>query len=135
MPDRLFARFSASSKKKDGYFDLLDYECVNGPGSLGAGGTTGLPAQGVPPIRLRSQTGPTDSRGCVVDHLGGENVQSARAAFRFLASDDVEINLIGDYTYQNQEGPADKYTYIDGNFSTTATWNNTVGAARVRGAV
>jgi iron complex outermembrane receptor protein len=127
VPDRLFARFSASSKKKDGYFDLLDYECVNGPGSLGNGGTLGLPAQGVLPIKLRGQTGPTDSRGCVVDHLGGENVQSARAAFRFLATDNLEVNLIGDYTYQNQEGPADKYTFIDGNFSTTALWNNAVG--------
>jgi len=127
VPDRLFARFSASSKKKDGYFDLLDYECVNGPGSLGNGGTTGLPAQGVLPIKLRSQTGPTDSRGCVVDHLGGENVQSARAAFRFLATDALEVNLIGDYTYQNQQGPADKYTFINGAFGTTATWNQNVG--------
>jgi len=126
VPDRLFARFSASSKKKDGYFDLLDYECVNGPGSLGNGGTTGIPAQGVLPIKLRSQTGPTDSRGCVVDHLGGENVQSARAAFRFLATDALEVNLIGDYTYQNQQGPADKYTFINGAFGTTATWNQNV---------
>ncbi len=127
VPDRLFARFSASSKKKDGYFDLLDYECVNGPGSLGNGGATGIPAQGVLPIKLRSQTGPTDSRGCVVDHLGGENVQSARAAFRFLATDALEVNVIGDYTYQNQQGPADKYTFINGAFGTTATWNNNVG--------
>ena len=127
VPDRLFARFSASSKKRDGYFDLLDYECVNGAGSLGTGGTTGLPAQGVPPIRLRSQVGTTDSRGCVVDHLGGENVQSARAAFRLLASEAVELNLIGDYTYQNQQGPSDKYTFINGAFGTTNTWNTNVG--------
>ena len=126
VPDKLFARFSASSKKKDGYFDLLDFECVNGPGSLGTGGTTGLPAQGVPPVRLRGLTGPTDSRGCVVDHLGGENVQSARAAFRLMASDAVEVNLVADYTYQNQQGPADKYTFINGAFPTTATWNNNV---------
>jgi iron complex outermembrane receptor protein len=78
------------------------------------------------PIKLRGQTGPTDSRGCVVDHLGGENVQSARAAFRFLASEKVDVNVIGDYTYQNQEGPADKYTFINGAFGTTATWNNNV---------
>ena len=33
----------ASSKQRDGYFDILDYECVNGPGSLGGGGTGILP--------------------------------------------------------------------------------------------
>ena len=35
VPDKVYARFSASSKQADGYFDILDYECVNGPGSLG----------------------------------------------------------------------------------------------------
>ena len=30
VEDKLFARFSASSKTQDGYFDILDYECVNG---------------------------------------------------------------------------------------------------------
>src|SRR5690349_9972233 len=34
IEDRVFARFSFSSKKADGYFNVLDYECVNGPGSL-----------------------------------------------------------------------------------------------------
>ena len=43
VPDKLFARFSGSSKQRDGYFDILDYECVNGPGSLGGGGTGILP--------------------------------------------------------------------------------------------
>ena len=36
--DKVFARVSASSKTQDGYFDILDYECVNGAGSLGLGG-------------------------------------------------------------------------------------------------
>src|SRR5262245_19391206 len=43
IEDRVFARFSFSSKKADGYFNVLDYECVNGAGSLGNGGP-GLPA-------------------------------------------------------------------------------------------
>ncbi len=30
--DTVFARVSASSKSQDGYFDILDYECVNGAG-------------------------------------------------------------------------------------------------------
>jgi len=124
VPDKLFARFSASSKQHDGYFDLLDYECVNGAGSLGNGGTTGIPARGVAPISLsRGSTG----GDCVVGHLGGEDVQSARAALRFIATDALELNFVGDFTHQNQEGPSDKYTFINGAFGTTATWNSQVG--------
>lgn len=125
VPEKLFARFSASSKKQDGYFNLLDYECVNGAGSLGSG-TTGVPAAGIPPIRLGSAVGPTDGRGCVTGHLGGENVQSARAAFRLLPAESWEVNVIGDYTYQNQEGPTDKYTVINGNFGLNQAWSNAV---------
>ena len=125
VEDKWFARISASSKRQDGYFDILDYECVHGRGSLGLGGagitagvfdatnplTTALtthPAIGG--VALGSVTGATDSRGCVVDHLGGENVQSGRVAVRFVGSEKVEVNIIGDLTYMDQEGPADKYT-------------------------
>ena len=137
VPDQLFVRIAASSKRQDGYFDILDYECVNGAGSLGLGGpgiaagvfnpatpfTTALtthPAVGG--IRLGSVTGNTDSRGCVVDHLGGENVQSGRVAMRFIGSEAFEVNLIGDITYMDQEGPADKY-HIQLRTSTTQASN------------
>jgi iron complex outermembrane receptor protein len=133
--DKVFVRVSGSSKKQDGYFDILDYECVNGPGSLGLGGagiTAGVfsppPAPGTPlssplwipnavtthpavgGVRLGSVTGTTDIRGCVVDHFGNENVQSGRVALRFLPSDSVEVNFAYDLTYIDQEGPPDKYT-------------------------
>jgi iron complex outermembrane recepter protein len=141
LPDKLFARFSGSSKHRDGYVDILDYECVNGAGSLGGGGA-GLPAvpaytpppptpgepafPALPGVRLGTQVGTTDTRGCVVGHLGGENVQSARAAFRLLASEGFEINLVGDYTRQNQEGPADKYTVMDQTNGLVGLWNGFV---------
>ena len=44
-------------------------------------------------VALGSVLGPTDDRGCVVDQLGSENVQSGRVAVRFLASDTVEVNV------------------------------------------
>jgi iron complex outermembrane receptor protein len=84
IPETVFARVSFSSKRHDGYVDVLDYECVNGPRSLGNGGV-GIPGVQAP-IKLGSQTTPTDSRGCTVDHQGNENVQSARIAIRYLAS-------------------------------------------------
>jgi len=122
IEDRLFARVSASSKNRDGYFNILDYECVNGAGSLGPGGD-------LPP--LGSVLGPTDIRaeeGCVVDTLGGEKVSSARVALRWLASDKVEINLAADYSKEDNEGPADKYTIIDPTFGLGLTdlWNQFV---------
>jgi iron complex outermembrane receptor protein len=97
VPDRVFARFSFSSKHADGYFKNLDYVCVHGAGSLGS---------------LQPAIAPGSN--CVTSTQGDENVQSGRAAFRFLITDAAEFNLVGDVTRQNQEGPADKYTIIDG---------------------
>jgi iron complex outermembrane receptor protein len=110
VPEKLFARVAFSSKRRDGYVDVLDYECVNGAGSLGNGGV-GVPGQ--PPVKLGSAVTPGDARGCVVDHQGNQNQQSARVALRFIASETLEINLVGDYTTQNQQGPPDQYTLID----------------------
>jgi iron complex outermembrane receptor protein len=145
IEDKVFARFSFSSKKADGYFNVLDYECVNGPGSLGAGGVglpdgpynsagaTGNPGfpGGLPGIRLGSQV--VRGGDCVVDTLGDENVQSGRAAFRFLINDRLEFNLIGDLTVQRQKGPADKYTVMDQTNGLNAFWNG-VFAEQVFGA-
>jgi iron complex outermembrane receptor protein len=138
VPDKFFARFSGSSKQRDGYFDILDYECVNGPGSLGGGGTGTLPGStnlfGGPipqtdPIDLQSQLGPQDIRsegGCVVDTLGDENVASGRAAFRWVPSDTFEANLTIDTTKMDQSGPSDKYTYLDPAFFFNSAWTATI---------
>jgi iron complex outermembrane receptor protein len=147
--DKVFARVSGSAKSQDGYFDVLDYECVNGAGSLGLGGA-GIPAgvfnntsalttaltthPAIGGIALGSSVGPTDDRGCVVDHMGSENVQSGRVAIRFLPSDTVEVNVISDLTYIDQQGPADKYTIqlrtsngVPASVQTgITTWNNAV---------
>jgi iron complex outermembrane recepter protein len=143
IADKVYARFSASSKQADGYFDILDYECVNGAGSLGGGGTGILPGAthttfGIPlplpttaPINLRSQLGPQDIRteeGCVVDRLGNENVQTGRAAFRWLASEKTEFNFIADITQMDQQGPSDKYTFLNPAFNFNQQWSN--GVAR-----
>jgi len=136
---KAFARFSFSSKTADGFFKVLDYECVNGAGSLGAGGP-GLPdgpynvpggfPGGLPGTALGSMVAPgTD---CVVDTLQDENIQSGRAAFRFLFSENVELNVIGDITEQRQKGPGDKYTIIDGTNGLNGFWG-AVFAAPVYG--
>jgi iron complex outermembrane recepter protein len=141
VEDKLFARFSASSKQADGYFKILDYECVNGEGSLGGGGTGILPGAthttfGIPlplpptaPINLHGQLGPQDIRaegGCVVDHLGDENVATGRAAFRWLPSETVEVNFIADLTEMDQQGPSDKYTYLNPAFNFNQQFSDNV---------
>jgi len=100
------ARFSFSSKTADGYFKNFDYVCVNGPGSLGT---------------LQPAIAPGSN--CVTSLLGSENVQSGRAAFRYLISEAAEFNLITDLTVQNQTGPADKYTVIDGTNALNNLWS------------
>jgi iron complex outermembrane recepter protein len=99
IPDFLNARFSFASRKADGYFKTLDYVCVNGAGSLGS----------MPPAIAPGSN-------CQTGSQGDENVQSGRAAFRFLLSEAAEFNLIYDVTHQAEEGPADKFTVIDGAF-------------------
>ena len=97
IDDFLNARFSFSSKKADGYFKNFDYVCVNGAGSLGS-----------------MQPAIAPGSNCVTSTEGDENVQSGRAAFRFLLGTGAGIQPDHDITVQNQEGPADKYTVIDG---------------------
>jgi iron complex outermembrane recepter protein len=97
VTDHLFARFSFSSKKRDGYVDVLDFTCV-------------MAEQGTPQLAgtLPRDTSRLGGRGCKVDEMGNEDVQAARAAFRFVANDDFEISLIGDVTNDKSDGPADK---------------------------
>ncbi|HEX4097055.1 MAG TPA: TonB-dependent receptor plug domain-containing protein, partial [Caulobacteraceae bacterium] len=94
LAPNLFWRLSVSDKHADGYFDLLDYVCVHGAGSLG------------------NIQAATHAANCVDGHLGSEGVDSGRLALRWVANDKFEVNLIGDLTIQRQEAPADKYTYI-----------------------
>jgi len=97
VPDKLFFHAAFSSKNADGYFNLLDYVCVHGAGSLG---------------NIQPAAGSKSGGSCVTDHLGSEGVNAGRLALRWVASDKFEVNLVGDYTRQRQEAPADKYTYI-----------------------
>jgi len=110
VPDRLFARFSGSSKMLSGYMDVLDFACVH-------------------PDLAGSIQPTTNNSSCKVDTQGNTNVQSGRAAFRFIANDALEINLIADYQNQHQKQPADKLAIIattgdDAGY--TPIWNETV---------
>ncbi len=122
VSDHVFGRFSFSSKKRDGYVDVLDFACeMNRLGTPELAGT------------LPRKTAPAGSgNGCKIDEMGGEDVQAARAAFRFVVNDKLEISLIGDVTDDNSKGPADKTLDIttDGSLVLLNRFNQQVAGPR-----
>ena len=78
-------RVAGVSKNRDGFVDRLDYACSH-------------PGSGLPATRL--------SDGCKLGTLGGQSYNAGRVSLRWLASENVEVNLIGDLTNDSSEaGP------------------------------
>ena len=86
VDDKLFMRVAGVTKNRDGYVDRMDYGCSH-------------PGSGVPTLRL--------SDGCSLGTLGGISYTAGRLSMRWLASDNVELNVIGDITNDNSEAGAD----------------------------
>ncbi len=102
--------------------DVLDFACE-------------MARQGTPQLAgtLPRKTAPAGSgNGCKIDEMGGEDVQAARAAFRFVANDDLEFSLIGDVTDDQSKGPADKTLDIttDGSLLLLNRFNQQVAGPR-----
>ena len=76
VEDSLYARFSGAAKTRDGYVDVLDYGCSH-PGS-----------------NAPSNRG---AAGCKIGEQGDKEYATGRLSLRWLASDDVEVNVNGDY--------------------------------------
>ena len=129
VPDKLLLRIAGSSKTQDGYFDILDYECVNGAGSLGGGGAGNSPI--FPGVSIDLGSAITVDGNCVVDELGNENVQSGRGTLLWHAGDNIDVTFSADVTRQRQKGPADEYVrfYRPGlpEAGLPAVWNLLVG--------
>ncbi|MBX5462486.1 MAG: TonB-dependent receptor, partial [Steroidobacteraceae bacterium] len=120
VEDRLFGRVSFTSKKRDGYVDVLDFACE-------------MELRGTPELagNLPREIAPRGSgKGCKVDEMGGEDVQAARLALRFVGSDDFEFNLVGDITDDNSQGPADKTLGINPSVGLVTRFNNEVAGPR-----
>lgn len=90
IDDTLFARLSGASKSRDGYVDILDYGCTH-------------PGSGVPILRT--------SNGCKVGEQGDISYTAARAALRWLPSDNLEINLSADFVNDTSGTPAGVLVY------------------------
>jgi iron complex outermembrane receptor protein len=91
VPEKLFARVSGMSRERDGYITRLDYACMHPSDPYVVSGA-------IP----RGNSGPD----CEMGTLGGQSVTALRGALRWVASDAVEVNLIGDVTTDKSETQA-----------------------------
>jgi iron complex outermembrane receptor protein len=86
LEDKLFTRIAGVSKNRDGFVKRLDYGCTH-------------PGSGVPVF--------TVGMGCELGTLGGQAYTAGRLALRWIASNNVEVNIIGDLTNDRSEAGAD----------------------------
>jgi len=85
IKDSLFMRISVVSKQQDGYVTRVDYGCA-------------FPASGI------SSSAPETN--CIAGHEGGTDYSGGRMALRWLASDNLEVNLTADGTVDNSQTAA-----------------------------
>ena len=97
IPDTLFMRVSAVSRRQDGYGERLDFAC-----QMAANGTPAL--SGTLPKTLEPRRG-----SCALGDLGGMDSNGAKVALRYLANEKLEFNLTGDYSTQLGEPPVQAY--------------------------
>jgi iron complex outermembrane recepter protein len=144
IEDRMFARISYVSKRRDGWQDNVDFTCqmiANGTPELagigdGIGGwdtTTNTPilvAVGSPEdnafaLPTRTSALGTDT-GCVVGRFGDENVQAARGVLRIIGSDNFEVSVNLDITDQKNSSPTDWLEAANPNTGLGTLYNNNV---------
>lgn len=116
VPDTVFVRVTAMSKKEDGYQKMIDFVCAF-PALSGT-----LPAQ-------------THNRlsGCQDGTLGGTDVQGARAQLRWVASDTLDVGFSADYQRDNSESRADSITGIGFLIPPVAAWNQFINNGTLPG--
>jgi iron complex outermembrane recepter protein len=88
VSETLFLRLSASSRERDGYVEQLSFACVHPD----LGGIQNSDAPLLPSIATRASVG----SGCQVGSLGGVDVQSARAALRWLPTESLTVDVVAD---------------------------------------
>ena len=86
IPDKLMVRISGGHSSIQGYVKRLDFGCVN-PGQSGT-----------------LATNVQDPRSnCIAGHEGGGETSDLRARVRWVVSDNLDVNLTGDWSQQNME--------------------------------
>ncbi|MET3471772.1 iron complex outermembrane receptor protein [Novosphingobium sp. 1529] len=94
VDDKLFARISGVTRHQDGYLTRYDFGCRN-PAYTGV---------------VPSQAG--NSGNCAIGREGGTNYTAARLALRWLATDNLEVNVSGSRLVDDSEPTATKLVAI-----------------------
>lgn len=110
IPDKLFARISASTENHDGYVTRLDYACTH-------------PGSNVKSMEVGD--------GCTLGHDGDQHVSNGRLALRWLATDRLEVNVSGDVTEDNSGVQANTLLKVAPGSLGTATYTTGVNGAPV----
>ena len=96
IKDTLFLRVSAVDKKQNGYVTRYDYGCL-------------YPNSGIPNSSQQSD--------CVSGKQGGKDYSAGRAALRWLANDNLEVNYSIDATIDDSEVAATVLQAVNPNAS------------------
>jgi iron complex outermembrane recepter protein len=111
VPNSLFVRVTAMSKKRDGYVDLVDFACAH-PDEVGSHSA---------PYSINPRE---PGSHCKYDELANDDVGAARVALRWLPGDSVEWNFSGDYSDDRGKGAADTLLQVVPGVFTS--YNNSV---------
>jgi iron complex outermembrane receptor protein len=115
------------TKDPDGPTGADPNNSIAGVGGRGAPimGVVGSAADNAFALPTRTSARGTDE-GCIVDRLGDEKVQAARAALRWIATDKFEMNFAADITDDRSKGPYDLLTAANPNTGLGVLFNNAV---------
>lgn len=89
VQDKLFARISGVALNQDGYQTRYDYGCL-------------YPGRGVAAVAA--------NQNCVLGKAGGKSYVAGRAALRWIATDNLEVDLSGSLLRDRSELPANVLT-------------------------
>lgn len=92
-PGKLYARFAGASRERDGYIDVLDYECTH-------------PGSGI-------YTNATGRRDCKLDEWGNQAYVTGRANLMWTPTDRFKANFIVDILNDSSGTAASTLTYAD----------------------
>jgi iron complex outermembrane recepter protein len=128
VPDNLFFRISAVYNSQDGYVNVFDFGCSHPSFTA----TPVNPATGVPNGPPGTYSIPagfvTHAGNCLKNQEGGTNYEGLRMAARWVPSDNLEVNVTGDITKQDQENPATTLLAANLNTVTMQATNTVTGA-------
>ena len=110
VPDKLFARISASTENHDGYVTRLDYACTH------------------PNSNLKSME---VGNGCTLGHDGDQHVSNGRLALRWLPTEKLEVNVSGSATTDSSGVQANTLLKVAPGSLGTATYTTGVNGAPV----